>query len=96
MISRQAHAKAQKTGRKWIVGCSAIIGIIAVVAGVRHALPIRPYPLAVCIVTGDRLGDEGPPIVLVHQRQEIKLCCEPCIAEFKSDPAKHLAKLRNK
>jgi len=37
------------------------------------------------------MGDEQR---LVHQGQEIKFCCKPCIAKFKKNPAKYLPKLR--
>ncbi len=53
----------------------------------------KPYPLDVCVVSGKPLGSMGEPFSFVHEGQEIKLCCEPCLAAFKKDPAKHLAKL---
>jgi hypothetical protein len=53
----------------------------------------KPYPLDVCVVSGKPLGSMGEPFTFVHEGQEIKLCCEPCLAAFKKDPSKHLAKL---
>lgn len=53
----------------------------------------KAYPLDTCIVAGDKLGDMGEPIVLVHEGQEVKFCCEKCVPEFEKDPAKYLAKL---
>jgi len=53
-----------------------------------------PYPLKVCIVTGEELGSMGKPVVKVYDEQEIKFCCKSCIKKFEADPAKYLAKLR--
>jgi len=53
-----------------------------------------PYPLAVCIVSGEKLGgDMGKPHVFTHQGREIKLCCKSCLKEFMKDPATYLKKL---
>lgn len=53
----------------------------------------KPYPLQVCIVSGEKLGSMGEPFVFVHQGQQIKLCCGGCEDDFKKEPAKYLAKL---
>ena len=54
----------------------------------------KPYPLKTCMVTDNGLGSMGDEQRLVHQGQEIKFCCKPCIAKFKKNPAKYLPKLR--
>lgn len=56
----------------------------------------KPYPLDVCIVTGEKLGSMGAPVVHVHEGQEVKLCCKSCLPDFKKEPAKFLAKLATK
>ena len=56
----------------------------------------KPYPLDVCIVTGNKLGSMGDPYRFVHEEQEIKLCCKPCIRKFKKTPEKYLVKLQEK
>ena len=53
----------------------------------------KPYKPDTCIVSGDKLGEMGKPVVFEHQGQEIKLCCKECRPEFDSDPGKHLKKL---
>jgi len=35
----------------------------------------------------------GEPYVFVHEGQQIKLCCDGCLKDFKKEPAKYLAKL---
>ena len=55
----------------------------------------KPYPLTKCLVT-DEGFNHGKPYTFVHQGQEIKLCCEDCLADFKKEPAKYLSKLNSK
>lgn len=54
---------------------------------------VKPYPLAVCIVSDEELGSMGDPVVFVHNGQEIKVCCNDCKPAFEKDPAKYMAKL---
>ena len=58
------------------------------------AADVKPYPLKVCLVSGNELGSMGKPITKVYQDQEIKLCCKPCIKKFDANPAKYMAKLK--
>ncbi len=54
---------------------------------------VKSYPLDKCIVSDEKLGVEGKPVVFVHEGQEIKLCCKDCRKEFDANPSKFLAKL---
>ena len=58
------------------------------------ATGVKPYPLKTCVVTDNDLGSMGDPQRIVHNGQEIKFCCAPCIAKFQKNPEKYLAKLR--
>jgi YHS domain-containing protein len=53
----------------------------------------KPYPLDTCLVSGEKLGSMGDPIVINHEGQEIKFCCDTCVPQFKKDPEKYLSKL---
>jgi hypothetical protein len=53
----------------------------------------KDYPLDVCIVSDEKLGSMGDPVVIVHEGQQIKFCCDSCIPKFEKDPAKYLSKL---
>jgi hypothetical protein len=55
--------------------------------------PKKEYPLDVCVVSGEKLGSMGKPVVLQHEGREVRLCCAGCIDKFKQDPAKYLKKL---
>ncbi len=57
---------------------------------------IRPYDSDMCIVMDSKLGSMGDPIVLIHEGQELKFCCKPCVKEFKDDPELYLGKLAEK
>jgi YHS domain-containing protein len=57
------------------------------------ATAAKPYPLEVCLVSGEKIGSMGEPTSLVHEGQEIKFCCDHCEPKFKKDPAKYLSKL---
>ena len=53
----------------------------------------KPYPLSVCLVSDEKLGEMGDPHVIKYKGREIKFCCESCEKEFRDDPQKYLAKL---
>jgi hypothetical protein len=52
-----------------------------------------PYPLDVCVVSGEELGSMGEPVVIVHEGRQIKFCCAECLPSFNKDPEKYLSKL---
>jgi len=54
---------------------------------------VKPYPNNTCIVSGNELGSMGPVITKVHNGQEIKFCCKPCVAKFEKNPDRFLAEL---
>jgi hypothetical protein len=53
----------------------------------------KPYKPDTCIVSDEKLGEMGKPVVFVHEGQEIKLCCKSCRKDFDKDPVKYLEKL---
>ena len=53
----------------------------------------KPYPLAICIVSDEKLNPVGAPIALVYEGQEFKFCCRECRRDFKDEPEKFLQKL---
>ena len=57
------------------------------------ASSVKPYSLDTCVVTDNRLGSMGDPVRLVHNSQEMKFCCKPCVKKFKTNPDKYLFKL---
>ena len=53
----------------------------------------KPYTLKTCIVSGEKLGEMGKPVVYVHEGREVKFCCKDCVKDFKKDPAKYVKKI---
>ena len=51
------------------------------------------YPLTTCVVSGEKLGEMGPPVSIDYQGKKVSFCCDSCIAKFQKDPARYLAKL---
>lgn len=54
-----------------------------------------PYPLDYCIVSGEKLGAMGDPVVKVYNGRKIKFCCNMCPKTFEKNQAKYLKKLDN-
>ncbi|MEK7675169.1 MAG: TRASH domain-containing protein [Verrucomicrobiota bacterium] len=53
----------------------------------------KPYPLATCVVSDEKLGgDMGEPYIFTYQGREFKLCCKSCLKDFDKDQAKYVAK----
>ena len=71
-----------------------LLTFVAALSSAISAADARPYPLKVCIVSGNELGSMGKVITKVHDGQEVKFCCKPCIKKFDANPAKYLAKLK--
>lgn len=51
------------------------------------------YPIDWCLVSGDTLGSDGPPVELVHEGRLVRLCCKSCVKSFRADPGKYLGML---
>ena len=47
----------------------------------------------ICPVSGEALGEMGPPIKVTVAGHDVFLCCESCKEPLMEDPAKHLAKI---
>ncbi|WP_411847214.1 YHS domain-containing protein [Roseibacillus persicicus] len=54
---------------------------------------LTPYPLTVCIVSDETLGEMGKPQHLQYDGQIYSFCCKPCTKEFKENPKKFAKKL---
>jgi len=55
---------------------------------------VKPYPLDVCAVSGEKFGGEmGDPFVFAFEGREVKLCCKDCKGEFEKNTSKFVAKI---
>ncbi len=57
------------------------------------ATATKPYPLDTCLVTGEGLESKGGSFTMIHEGQEVKVCCLACKMAFKDEPERYLAKL---
>ena len=97
--SSKANAIMKHVTSFWksVAGAGAMLAVVVLAsagpAEGKNAKP-KPYPLKVCLVSDEKLdSDMGKPYVFVHEGQEIKLCCQSCLKDFKKDPAKYIKKL---
>ena len=74
----------------------ATIAVVASRAMVFAAEANPVYPLTTCVVSGEKLGEMGPPVVINHEGTEVRFCCNGCVKKFNADPAQFLAKLGKK
>ncbi len=51
------------------------------------------YPLSTCVVSGEKLGEMGDPVVFTYEGTEVHLCCPKCRPLFDKDPKTFLAKI---
>ncbi len=54
---------------------------------------LKAYPLTTCIISGDKLGEMGAPVVYEYKGREIKFCCKGCVKDFKKDPDKYVKQI---
>jgi YHS domain-containing protein len=82
------------------ISCIALVAILLTGLGQAEEIKsivkkedkvVASYPLTTCVISKEKLGEMGKPIVLDHQGREVQLCCKECIAEFKKDPSSSLA-----
>ena len=51
------------------------------------------YPLDVCLVSGEKLGEMGPSVDHVHDNQLVRFCCDSCVGTFEKKSAEYMEKL---
>ena len=78
--------------------CAALTGAVALLALGPAAFAAEevtgdPFTLDVCVVSGEKLGSMGDPIIISHEGREIRFCCAGCPPKFESDPATFLSKI---
>ncbi|WP_438481150.1 hypothetical protein [Oleiharenicola lentus] len=59
---------------------------------------VAAYPLNICVVSEEKLGEMGKPIDYVYQKEGqpdrlVRLCCKGCVKDFKKDPEKYLKQI---
>ncbi|MFT4175252.1 MAG: hypothetical protein QM627_01235 [Luteolibacter sp.] len=70
------------------------IALLASCASVGGTSGVKPYTSDMCALTDNKLGSMGTPVTKVYGKQEVKFCCQPCVAKFEKNLDANLAKLR--
>jgi YHS domain-containing protein len=73
----------------WIVA-------VPLTRAVDPTIAAKPYPLSTCIVSDEKLGEMGKPVMVDYKGQQVGFCCKSCLGDFDKEPAKYLAKLASK
>ncbi len=87
-----------------ILASTFLAGALAVPLAVRAAdsKPAKDtYPLTTCVVSDEKLGEMGKPVIFIYKDpkikndpgREVRFCCPDCVKDFKKDPAKYLKKI---
>lgn len=74
----------------------AIVAVCAALPAFAEDTVGDPYPLTVCAVTGEPLGEMGEPVVYVKDGREVRFCCAACQKKFDADPAAYLEEVDKK
>ena len=79
-------------GRRPLAGLVAAGMLVISGIAVRAAEETKSgaYPLDHCVVSGQKLGSKGEPVVYNYKGREIKFCCKGCVGVFEKDPAKYI------
>ncbi len=79
------------------LGAAALVlsgGVALAETPAAPAAPAKaPYPLTTCVVSGEKLGEHGKPVIVEENGRQVEFCCKGCVKDFKKDPAKYLQKL---
>lgn len=51
------------------------------------------YPFGYCVVSREKLGTMGKPVVYAYYGRELRFCCSSCIPRFNKSPHDYLKKL---
>lgn len=62
-------------------------------AGTADSASANTYPLDYCVVSGQKLGSMGDPVVKTHDGREVRFCCGTCVKEFEQNPEAYLKML---
>ena len=73
----------------------SIVAAPQIARDVLHVPAGGKYPLEKCVVSGEKLGENGDPYIFTHEGVEVRLCCPNCKKEFMADPEKYLAMIRD-
>ncbi len=84
--------RQNRLARLVATAATLLLGLPAIATATATSNPAT-YPLDTCIISGERLGEEGDPVSKVYDGREVRFCCKMCVGDFEKDPASHLGML---
>jgi YHS domain-containing protein len=57
------------------------------------SMAISAYPIDYCIVSGEKLGAMGDPVIRSYDGREVRFCCNGCPPKFEKAKMKYLKQL---
>jgi YHS domain-containing protein len=92
--SKRKDMKLLKTLAVALLVAGALsVPILSRAEDAKKADQAKAYPLTTCVVSGEKLGEMGKPMLYSYKGREIKFCCPDCQKDFDKDPAKFIKKL---
>jgi len=82
--------------KSWGMRTLPLVTLLMTASLLRAADPApasKPYPLATCLVSDEKLGEMGKPVMIDYKGQQVGFCCKSCVGDFEKNPVKYLAKL---
>jgi hypothetical protein len=74
-----------------VLATALAAGVIA--ADKKFQLKTKPYPMETCVISGEKLGSMGDPVVFTEGDQEVQICCKSCQKDFNKDKKASLKKI---
>ncbi|MHC4947303.1 MAG: hypothetical protein ACYTG1_03450 [Planctomycetota bacterium] len=79
--------------RSLAVAAALVVAAVAVAGDDAGQRVGDPYPLGVCIVSGEKLDAMGGAVVQQYDGREVRFCCKGCVGKFEADAEGYLAKI---
>lgn len=76
-----------------LLGFAILLAILASAAAHAETVASTAYPLDTCVVSGEKLGSMGEPLIMQYKGREVRLCCSGCKAKFDAKPEEYLKKI---
>ncbi|MDB6134886.1 MAG: hypothetical protein JWM59_3129 [Verrucomicrobiales bacterium] len=78
---------------KTILTLIAAAGLVSCAGTPAGTAGVKPYTKDTCVLSDNKLGSMGPVITKTYDGQQVKFCCQPCVAKFEKNPQRYLAEL---
>ena len=78
-----------------VAATAAALAMSAFAADKKFKLKTKPYPLEICLISGEKLDSMGDPVVVTEGDQEVQFCCKDCQKDFDKNKKANLKKIED-